>query len=75
MGASDFQKAAKLYQESAHELESASRHCRIAADHFLDEDAPRGAAHAFSAVGHIVNAKETLESAARLHVSNSQADL
>ena len=43
----------------------------MSAQHFRDDERARGAAHAFAAQGHMLNARETLDEAARLHASKS----
>jgi 1-aminocyclopropane-1-carboxylate deaminase/D-cysteine desulfhydrase-like pyridoxal-dependent ACC family enzyme len=64
-------EAARLYDAAAEELEQAARHCRTAARHFRDKEVPRGAAHAWAALGHIRAAEESLEAQARTHASKS----
>jgi 1-aminocyclopropane-1-carboxylate deaminase/D-cysteine desulfhydrase-like pyridoxal-dependent ACC family enzyme len=63
--------AAKLYDAAAEELEQAVAHCRTAAQHFRDHVVPRGAAHAWAALGHIRAAEESLEEQAREHARRS----
>ena len=62
---------ARLYDEVASELERALEHCRVAARHFRDELVPRGAAHAWAARGHLLNAEALLDEQAREHASRS----
>jgi hypothetical protein len=62
---------ARLYDEAAEELEQALEHCRVAAQHFRDELVPRGAAHAWAARGHLLNAEALLDEQAREHASRS----
>ena len=63
--------AAKHYDAAAEELEQAVAHCRTAAQHFRDGVVPRGAAHAWAALGHIKEAEESLEAQARTHARAS----
>lgn len=65
--------AARLYEQAASELEQALAHCRVAAQHFRDELVPRGAAHAWAARGHLLNAEALLDEQAREHASRSVA--
>ena len=62
---------AQLYDEAAHELEQAARHCEVAAQHFRDKLVPRGAAHAWAARGHILEAQARLDEQAREHADRS----
>jgi hypothetical protein len=63
--------AAKLYDVAAEELEQAVAHCRTAAHHFRDKAVPRGAAHAWAALGHIRADEESHEAHARTHARAS----
>jgi hypothetical protein len=65
------EEAARLHDAAAEELEQAAKHCRTAARHFRDEEVPRGAAHAWAAVGHIRAAEESLDEQARAHARKS----
>jgi hypothetical protein len=65
------EEAAKLYDAAAAELEQAVAHCRTAARHFREKAVPRGAAHAWAALGHIRTAEESLEAQARAHARAS----
>ena len=68
MGVSEnLEAAAGLYNSAAEELEQAAKHCRTAARHFRDQEVPRGAAHAWAALGHIRAAEESLDAQARTH--------
>jgi len=62
---------AKLYDEAARELDQAARHCEVAARHFRDGEVPRGAAHAWAARGHLVEAESRLDEQAREHSGRS----
>ena len=62
---------ARLYDEVGDELQLALDHCRVAAQHFRDELVPRGAAHAWAARGHLLNAEALLDEQAREHASRS----
>jgi len=63
--------AARLYDAAAEQLEQAAKHCRTAARHFREQEVPRGAAHAWAALGHIRAAEESLEAQARTHAAKS----
>ena len=67
---------AAAYDEIAAELEQALAHVRTAAQHYRDGVVPRGAAHAWSAHGHLLEAIERLGARARDHARHSvpQAD-
>jgi hypothetical protein len=62
---------AKLYDEAARELDRAARHCEVAAQHFRDNLVPRGAAHAWAARGHMLEAEALLDEQAREHARRS----
>ena len=62
---------AAAYDEIAAELEQALAHVRIAAQHYRDGVVPRGAAHAWSAHGHLLEAVERLDAQAREHARHS----
>ncbi|MGH3111285.1 MAG: hypothetical protein ACRDQT_10250 [Gaiellaceae bacterium] len=62
---------ARLHDDAARELEQASRHCEVAARHYRDGDVPRGAAHAWAARGHILEAGARLDEQAREHAAHS----
>lgn len=68
--------AARLYAEAAGELQLAAEHCLVASRHFSEGVVPRGAAHAWAARGHVLNAEALLGEQAREHASRSvpQAD-
>jgi hypothetical protein len=63
--------SAELYDAAAAELELAARHCRTAAGHFRNKEVPRGAAHAWAALGHLLEAQESLHRQARQHAQKS----
>ena len=65
---------AKLYDEAAKELDRAARHCEVAARHFRDNLVPRGAAHAWAARGHMLEAQARLNEQAHEHAERSQVD-
>jgi hypothetical protein len=67
---------ARLYAEAAGELQLAAEHCLVASRHFSEGVVPRGAAHAWAARGHVLNAEALLDEQAREHASRSvpQAD-
>jgi hypothetical protein len=62
---------AKLYDAAARELEQAARHCEVAARHCRDNLIPRGAAHAWAARGHMLEAQARLDEQAREHAGRS----
>lgn len=64
--------AAQLYDEAASELELAVAHCRTAAGHFRDGEVPGGAAHAWAARGHLLEAEARLDDQARRHAQRSR---
>jgi hypothetical protein len=61
---------AVAYDEVGAELEQALAHVRVAAQHYRDGVVPRGAAHAWSAHGHLLEAVERLGARARYHARN-----
>jgi hypothetical protein len=63
---------ARLYDEAAKELEQAARHCEVAAKHFRGGEVPRGAAHAWAARGHVLEAELRLDEQAREHSRQSR---
>jgi hypothetical protein len=63
--------AAQLYDEAAAELDQAARHCEVAAQHFRNKEVPRGAAHAWAARGHMLEALARLDEQAREHARRS----
>ena len=65
------EETARLYDAAAEELEQAAKHCHTAAKHFRDREIPRGAAHAWAALGHIRAAEDSLDTQARTHASHS----
>jgi hypothetical protein len=62
-----YEAAARLYEQAAAELDRAVAHCRVAATHFRGAEVPRGAAHAWAALGHLREAELRLEEQARTH--------
>ena len=72
MGANeDLESAARLFEDASAELEQAARHCRTAAAHMRGREVPRGAAHAWAALGHLEVAEERLRDQARMHAGKS----
>ena len=65
---------AKSYDEVAEQLNLAMQHCRVAAEHFRNALVPRGAAHAWAAYGHVLEAQERLHAQAREHARVSIPD-
>jgi len=70
----DLERAARLYEEAAAELDRAARHCEVSAKHFRNGVVPRGAAHAWAALGHIREAEAHLQEQARTHAKRSTVD-
>jgi len=62
---------AAAYDEIASELEQALAHVRVTAQHYREGVVPRGAAHAWSAHGHLLEAVEQLGAQARHHAQHS----
>jgi hypothetical protein len=62
---------ARLYDGVANELDLAAQHCRVASSHFRNKEIPRGAAHAWAAYGHLVEAQERMREQAREHAERS----
>ena len=67
----NLEAAAELFDAAAAELDQAAAHCRTAAEHFREREVPRGAAHAWAALGHIRAAEESLDAQARTHAAKS----
>ena len=67
----DPEAAAGLFEGAAEELKQAAAHCRTAARHLRDREVPRGASHAWAALGHIRTAETSLDKQARAHASKS----
>ncbi|HXH97043.1 MAG TPA: hypothetical protein VNH40_07515 [Gaiellaceae bacterium] len=67
-------RVAALYDDVAAELERAAAHAAVAAQHFRDENVPRGSAHAWAVHGHILEARARLEEQAREHARLSVPD-
>ena len=63
--------AAKL-RAAAESLDTASRHCHIAANHADAGEIPRMAAHVLAAHGELTNGEDNLNAVARLHADHSQ---
>ena len=68
----ELDKVGGLYEEVAAELEQAAAHAAVAAQHFRDDDVPRGAAHAWAIRGHLLEAQERLDAQAREHARHSR---
>ena len=67
----DLEAAARLFDGAAYELAQAAEHCRTAAAHTRAGVVPRGAAHAWAALGHLDLAEERLREQARMHARKS----
>jgi hypothetical protein len=65
------ESTARLHEQAAAELDLAAQHCRTAAGHFRSGEVPRGAAHAWAAQGHLLEAAQLLEAQARDHAAHS----
>jgi hypothetical protein len=65
------EEAARQYEDAAAELQLAAEHCLVASRHFSEGVVPRGAAHAWAARGHVLNAEALLDERAREHASRS----
>ena len=63
---------AQRYEDSAHELDRAAAHLRIAAQHFRAHDVPRGCAHAFAAYGHMHVVQRQIDEHAADHRAKAQ---
>ena len=63
--------AALLFESSADELELAGAHARRAAEHVRAGEVPRGAAHAWAALGHLKTGEDRLMVQAREHRERS----
>ena len=63
---------AARYEASAQELDRAAAHLRIAAQHFLSREIPRGCAHAFAAYGHIHVVQRQIDEHAEEHRTKAQ---
>ncbi len=69
-----FQRSAAWYESMAAALEVAARHSRAAAGHVRSRDVPRASAHALAAYGHLLDARDAFESAARYHAERSSVE-
>ena len=67
----DLEAAARLFDDAAEQLDWAAAHCRTAAGHMRAQEVPRGAAHAWAALGHVDAAGERLREQARMHARKS----
>jgi hypothetical protein len=67
----DLSEAAQLYDEVAKELDLAAQHCRVASSHFSNKEVPRGAAHAWAAYGHLMEAQDRMQHQAREHAKRA----
>jgi hypothetical protein len=67
----DLEAAARLFEDAAEELDQAAAHCRTAARHMRSQEVPRGAAHAWAALGHVDAAGERLREQTRMHARKS----
>lgn len=69
-----FETTAQSYEEAAAELETATKHLRVTARHFRNQEVPRGCAHAWAATGHLKNVQGQLDTLATLHAAEAQAE-
>jgi phosphoribosylformimino-5-aminoimidazole carboxamide ribotide isomerase len=60
------------YQSLAEELDRAAAHARVAAQHHLTGEVPRGPAHGFSVEGHLVRARRLLDEIAEVQAEHSR---
>jgi hypothetical protein len=67
----ELERAAQMYEAAAAELDRAAGHCRVAAEHYRNVEQPRGGIHAWAARGHLLNAEQQLDEAARKQASRS----
>ena len=67
----ELEQVARMYEAAAAELERASGHCLVAAEHYRNVEQARGGVHAWAARGHILNAEAQLSEAARRQASKS----
>ncbi len=67
-------KMVKTYEAIAEELETAARHCRVAAGHLKQHDVPRACAHGFAAHGQIGQAHRRLGEVAEAHARLSSTE-
>ena len=67
---SDALEHGRLHESAAEELEQAAQHCRTAR-HYREREAPRAAAHAWAAYGHVLTAEDFLQLQARAHAKQS----
>lgn len=67
----DFQEMSEELERIAQVLEGAASHCRTAAGHFTERESARGAAHTLAAIGHVSQARKSLDKRAEFHASRS----
>ena len=65
---------ATRYQRLAEECEKAAAHARVAAQHHLAGEIPRGPAHGLSVEGHLVRARQLLDQIAEIHADHSRPE-
>jgi len=64
--------AARLYEDIAAELERATAHAKVVAEHLREENVPRASAHAWALQGHLIEAQSRLDEQAREHARRSE---
>jgi hypothetical protein len=64
--------AARRYEEIAAELERATAHAKVVAEHLREENVPRASAHAWAVRGHLLEAQSRLDDQAREHARRSE---
>lgn len=67
-------EAAGAYQRLAEVLDRAAAHARVAAQHFLDGETPRGPAHGLAVAGHVSKARRLLDDLAEEHAGRSEVE-
>ncbi|MCB9025207.1 MAG: hypothetical protein H6625_02740 [Bdellovibrionaceae bacterium] len=70
----DLKLMAEELSKAADELEKATKHCRVAASHFLENEVPRGFAHSFAAIGNSSLANKKLKERAEFHSTKARIE-
>jgi len=61
------EELSKEFELIARELDKAAKHCRVTSNRFSKHEIPAGCAHIFAALGHLSNAKKSIDSCAEIH--------